>query len=64
MKKNLLAYLLLLPLLSLGCLNSFAQENPSPLQVKIQELYVGIIGRAADKPGLDYWAGQINAGAW
>ena len=28
----------------------------------LQELYVGILGRAADRPGLDYWQDQIYAG--
>jgi hypothetical protein len=62
MKKNLFACLLLLALLSLGSQQSLAQENPTPLQVKIQELYVGILGRAADWPGMVYWVDQINAG--
>jgi glucose/arabinose dehydrogenase len=29
---------------------------------KLQELYVGILGRAADYPGLDYWRDQISSG--
>ena len=28
---------------------------------QVQELYVGLLGRAADKAGLDYWMGQLNA---
>ncbi len=28
---------------------------------QVQELYVGLLGRAADKAGLDYWVGQLNA---
>ncbi len=28
---------------------------------QVQELYVGLLGRAADKAGLDYWLGQLNA---
>ncbi len=28
---------------------------------QVQELYVGLLGRAADKGGLDYWLGQLNA---
>jgi hypothetical protein len=32
------------------------------LEVKLQELYVGILGRAADRRGLDYWLDQIYAG--
>jgi hypothetical protein len=62
MNRNLFAWMLLLPLLSLGSLNSLAQDNASPLQVKIQELYIGILGRAADSPGLDYWHDQISSG--
>jgi len=34
------------------------------LEVKIQELYIGILGRAGDRPGLDYWYGQIVAGVF
>ena len=29
----------------------------------LQKLYIGYLGRAADKPGLDYWEAQIQAGA-
>lgn len=28
---------------------------------QVQELYVALLGRAADKAGLDYWVSQINA---
>ncbi len=28
---------------------------------QVQELYVGLLGRAADKQGLDYWLGELNA---
>jgi len=28
---------------------------------QVQQLYVGLLGRAADKAGLDYWLGQLNA---
>ena len=28
---------------------------------QVQQLYVGLLGRAADKAGLDYWMGQLNA---
>ena len=62
MKRHFIAYLLLLPLLLLNPLISLGQENASPLQVKLQELYVGILGRAADWPGLQYWEVQIDAG--
>lgn len=34
------------------------------LELKLQELYVGILGRAADRLGLDYWTDQINAGVF
>jgi hypothetical protein len=27
---------------------------------QVQELYVGLLGRAADKAGLDYWVGELN----
>lgn len=29
---------------------------------QIQEIYIGLLGRAADKSGLDYWTAEINAG--
>ncbi|MBE9395947.1 DUF4214 domain-containing protein [Pontibacterium sp. N1Y112] len=29
---------------------------------QIQEIYIGLLGRAADKSGLDYWADEINTG--
>lgn len=29
---------------------------------QIQEIYIGLLGRAADKAGLDYWAAEIEAG--
>jgi hypothetical protein len=29
---------------------------------QIQEIYVGLLGRAADKSGLDYWTAEIDAG--
>ena len=31
------------------------------LEVKLQELYVGILGRAGDRPGLDYWLDGISS---
>lgn len=62
MKRNFIAYLLLLPLLILNSLSTLGQENPISLQVKIQELYIGILGRAADWAGLQYWENQIEAG--
>lgn len=34
------------------------------LETKIQELYIGILGRAADRPGLDYWYDQITIGTF
>lgn len=34
----------------------------SGVQTKLQELYVGILGRAGDRPGLDYWLAEITAG--
>lgn len=35
----------------------------SEVQAKIQQLYIGLFGRPADKPGLDYWSGQVVEGA-
>lgn len=35
----------------------------SIIEGKIQELYIGILGRAADAEGLKYWADEIEAGA-
>ena len=64
MKKNLFACVLLFPLLGLGCHQSLAQLNASELEIKIPELYVGIMGRAADWPGLQYWADQTSAGSF
>jgi len=29
---------------------------------QVQEIYVGLLGRAADKPGLDYWVAEIDGG--
>ncbi len=37
--------------------------NRAEIEISIQELYIGILGRAADFAGLDYWAGQIESGA-
>ncbi len=28
---------------------------------QVQQLYVAYLGRAADKAGLDYWLGELNA---
>ncbi len=33
------------------------------IETSIQELYIGILGRAADYAGLKYWADQISSGA-
>uniref|UniRef100_UPI003459C1BC DUF4214 domain-containing protein n=1 Tax=Halomonas sp. TaxID=1486246 RepID=UPI003459C1BC len=30
---------------------------------QIQKVYIGLLGRAADKAGLDYWTGEIESGA-
>lgn len=30
---------------------------------QIQQIYIGLLGRAADQAGLDYWAAEINGGA-
>lgn len=32
-------------------------------ETQVQQLYVGLLGRAADKAGLTYWANQITTGA-
>lgn len=29
---------------------------------QIQEIYIGLLGRAADKPGLTYWVGEVASG--
>lgn len=34
----------------------------SAIEAKIQELYIGILGRAADAAGLKYWADEIESG--
>jgi len=31
-------------------------------QTDVQEMYIGLLGRAADKAGYDYWVEQIDAG--
>jgi len=31
-------------------------------QTDVQEMYIGLLGRAADKAGYDYWVAQIDAG--
>jgi hypothetical protein len=33
----------------------------STTSAQVQQLYVGLLGRAADKAGLDYWLNQLNA---
>jgi hypothetical protein len=38
------------------------EPTPSVIEIKIHELYVGILGRAADRPGMDYWLDEINSG--
>lgn len=39
-----------------------SQTADDELIVDIQQLYIGILGRAADQAGLDYWLGEINTG--
>ncbi|RUA22345.1 DUF4214 domain-containing protein [Billgrantia gudaonensis] len=29
---------------------------------QVQLVYIGLLGRAADKAGLDYWVGEIDSG--
>ncbi len=36
---------------------------PLTLSEQIQQLYIGYLGRAADKAGLDYWTEQVDMGA-
>lgn len=36
--------------------------NRSTIEAKIQELYIGMLGRAADAAGLKYWADEIETG--
>ena len=52
------------PAFQTGSIEELLNFDEESLQVRIQELYVGILGRAADRPGLDYWADQINAGVF
>lgn len=33
--------------------------NPDELRIKIQQLYIGFLGRAADKAGQEYWLNEI-----
>jgi len=39
------------------------QVSDEELLVDIQQLYIGILGRAADQPGLDYWFNEISTGS-
>jgi len=39
------------------------QVSDEDLLVDIQQLYIGILGRAADQPGLDYWFNEISTGS-
>jgi len=39
------------------------QVSDEELLVDIQQLYIGILGRAADQPGLDYWVNEIETGS-
>lgn len=41
----------------------FAQHNMA-IREDVQELYIGILGRAADQSGLDYWTEQIANGTF
>jgi len=34
----------------------------STIKNQIQQVYIGLLGRAAEKDGLDYWTGEIEAG--
>ena len=35
----------------------------TPAEKQITQIYVGMFGRAADRPGFDFWLAQANAGA-
>lgn len=41
----------------------YSQVDTEALAVDIQQLYIGILGRAADQPGLDYWVNEIETGS-
>lgn len=43
--------------LKLGLMNTGAVNRE--LEDALQELYIGILGRAGDRPGLDYWLAEI-----
>lgn len=32
------------------------------VEQQVQQIYIGLLGRAADKPGLDYWTNEIETG--
>jgi len=32
------------------------------VEQQVQQIYIGLLGRAADKPGLDYWVNEIDTG--
>ena len=32
------------------------------VEQQVQQIYIGLLGRAADKPGLDYWTNEIESG--
>jgi len=40
----------------------YSQVDDEALIVDVQQLYIGILGRAADQPGLDYWINEIESG--
>jgi len=40
----------------------YSQVHDEALIVDIQQLYIGILRRAADQPGLDYWVNEIESG--
>jgi len=39
-----------------------SQVDSEALSEDVQQLYIGILGRAADQPGLDYWVNEIESG--
>jgi len=41
----------------------YSQVSDEELIADVQQLYIGILGRAADQPGLDYWEAEILSGS-
>jgi len=43
-------------------INVNGEVKMATVSEQIQEIYIGLLGRAADKAGLDYWTAEIEAG--